>query len=205
MVEAYERAVLEWFSVALPSIRDMVYGESEESLLAKKMHLVYPCLLYYRISEEKTLEKGIPYYEPGDVDNRASKHVMFQMPQTYEASLYLNDEKDLYKVANVLRQKWYRESYVTLRYPTESDQMRVGMRLLSFRLDSERSGVEPKGPKRVIRMRWSSTLILEAIQIVPRYSGFRLTLNANDERLKVFSCCAGDSCLVQGDSVDKEG
>lgn len=200
MIEAYERAVLEWFAEAYPPICDMVYSESEDVLLAKKAHLEYPCLMYYRVPEDQALEKGIPYYEPGDEDNEAKKHVMFQMPQLYEASLFLNDEKDLYYVANVLRQKWYRESYVTLRYPDKATQMMVGMRLLSFKLSSERNGVETKGPKRVIKMQWRSVLILEAIQIVPRYTGFRITLNVNENRFKVFSCCKGDSCTLVGSS-----
>ena len=72
------------------------------------------------------------------------------------------------------------------------------MRLLSFKLTTERNGVETKGPKRAIKMQWRSTLILEAIQLVPRYTGFRISLNVNETRFKVFSCCKGDSCTLEG-------
>ena len=194
MIEQYERAVLEWFHEVWPTINVMVYAESKDALLAMKPHLVYPTLIYSRQSEDFSLIKAVEIKEP-TTDGRSRKHTMYQIPQDYEAQLFLNNEKDLYTVANLIRQKWGRESYATLRYPNEDTQMRVGMRLISFRLDSERTGIDTKGPERVLRMRWRSVLVLEAIQITPRYTGYRITLSGS-ETLKVVSTCKDGKCSV---------
>lgn len=194
MIEQYERAVLEWFHEVWPDITDMVYAESKDALLAKKPHLVYPTLIYKREAEDFSLIKAVEVKEPAE-DGKAHKHTMYQIPQDYEAQLFLNNEKDLYLVANLIRQKWGRESYATLRYPNDDTQMRVALRLISFRLSSERSGIDTKGPERVLVMRWRSVLILEAIQIVPRYTGYRVTLTGS-ETWQVVSTCKEGQCEV---------
>ncbi len=109
MIEQYERAVLEWFHEVWPDITDMVYAESKDALLAKKTHLVYPTLIYKREAENFSLIKAVEVKEPAE-DGKAHKHTMYQIPQNYEAQLFLNNEKDLYLVANLIRQKWGRES-----------------------------------------------------------------------------------------------
>lgn len=187
MIEQYERAILEWFNAAYPDIREMSYGKAEDVLLAKKAHLVYPCLLYFREDSDWVLSAGFPLKDTNS-DGSLVESVFFKVPQVYEATLFLNDEVDLYRVANLIRQKWYKNSYVTLRYPDKDTPLQVGLRLYLFKIETDRNGVDSKGPKRYLRMRWRSDLFLEARHSVARIKGFKITLNANGDRLDLYSC-----------------
>ena len=196
-IEQYEKAVLEWFHAAYPPITHMVYAKDKESLEALNKTIEYPSLLYYRQDTDHVLPKALEYFEAEKQPNRATKYVMFTTVQPYEASLYLNDEADLYRVGNVLRQRWYQDSYVTMTYPDVNSKLRVGLYLKSFGFITERSGVDTKGPRRVLRMEWQSTLLLEAAYCEPRYTGFRLMLEPpNGDRITLLSTCKGDSCAI---------
>lgn len=199
-IEQYEKAVLEWFHAAYPAIKMMVYAKDKETLLAKEKTLHYPTLLYYRDDTEHQLPKALEFYEPDPKRNgQVVKTVMFSTVQPYTASLYLNNEADLYRVGNILRQKWYQDSYVTMRYPTVGEQLRVGLFLKGFSFVTERNGVDEKGPERVLRIQWQSTVLLEADYRQPVYTGFRLYLTTpNDDRLKLMSTCRGDKCALGG-------
>lgn len=197
MIEQYERAVLEWFHAAYPKINEMVYGKQDEILEAKTPTLRYPCLTYTRSDAEQVLAKAIVVDDMKGADGKFTQSVMYSMPTDYEAHLYLNNERDLYRVLNVIRQKWHQESYVTLRYPSEDDQLRVAMRLYSMKISTVKTGVDPKGPKRDITIEWHSDLFIEALYKMQAYTGYRVTLVSPDGgRKTVRSTCKGDSCKV---------
>lgn len=197
MIEQYEHAVLEWFHAAYPKITEMVYGPVDEILEAKTPTLRYPCLTYTRSDESQVLAKAIVVDEDKDGEGKYTQSVMYSVPTEYEAHLYLNNERDLYRVLNVLRQKWHQESYVTLRYPDKDDQLRVAMRLLSMQMQTIKTGVNTKGPKRDITIKWHSDLFIEALYLKQAYTGYRVTLVAPDGGRKVVrSTCSGDKCPI---------
>ena len=198
MIEQYEHAVLEWFHAAYPRITEMVYGKQDEILESKTPTLRYPCLTYTREDAENILAKAIVVKDDGvDENGKFTQSVMYSVPTDYEAHLYLNNERDLYKVLNILRQKWHIESYVTIRYPDADDQLRVAMRLLSMKMQTVKSGVDTKGPKRDITIKWHSDLFIEALYQQQAYTGYRVTLVAQDGGRKVVrSTCKGDSCKL---------
>lgn len=198
MYEQYEKAVLEWFNNAYPVITQMIYADNIDVLLAKERTIIYPALLYSRESASMLLSKAIPYRFV-DEAGHPRESVMFHVPQEYTARLYVNDEAQLYKVANILRQRWYKESYLTLRYPTADDQMRVGMRLYNFKMESERTSVDTKGPQRQLVMHWRSDLVLEALYSPPTYTGYRIFITPQGDGkveadLPIISTCPGDTC-----------
>lgn len=193
MIEAYERAVLEWFNAIIPSLRDMVYGKVQDVLLAKKSHLVYPCMIYSRQEADWVLSKGYPIRDT--IGGKTVESVFFEVPQVYDATIFLNNEKDLYKVANVIRQRWYRESYVYLRYPDKASHLKVAMRLYKLGISTERTGIDTKGPERVINVQWRSDLFLEAQSEIKRFTGYRISLNSNESRL--ISTCKADVCALE--------
>lgn len=199
MIEQYERAILEWFAAVYPRITRMYYGGIDE-YLANESTLVYPALLYHRVDDEQVLPKALSVKaEPASLSSVASS-TFFQFPQVYEAQLFVNDATDLLRLANVFRQKWSRESYVTLRYPSASEQLLVALRLYSFKLITDRTGVDPKGPQRYLDMRWRSDLFYEAIEDVKRYTGYVVNLSAggSSESFEVANtCCQDGSCKVK--------
>lgn len=192
MIEQYEAAVLEWFNTAYPQIVTMTYAKKEDILESMKRIIEYPSLIYSRDEEEWVLSKSAKVYS--EEEGSPVKNVFYQTSQTYTATLFLRKESDLYKISNILRQRWGSDSYVTLCYPNESSTLRVAMRLLSFKMVTERSSVEDKGPKRYIVMRWTSSLFLEAEYLVHRYTGFRLSIVSMPDGSKtvVKSSCSGN-------------
>lgn len=198
MIEQYEQAVLEWFAAVYPRITRMYYGSIEE-YLANEPTLIYPALIYKRVDDEQVLPKALSVDAEATELSTVAKSTFFQFPQVYEAQLYLNDTSDLFRVANILRQKWARESYVTLRYPTVDEQLRVGLRLYNFRLVTDRTGVDVKGPQRYIQMRWRSDLFYEAIEDVKRYTGYVVNISAGGTGEKfeaANTCCKDGSCKL---------
>lgn len=195
MIARYEKAVLEWFHRSYPQVRTMVYAEELDGFFAQERTYTYPSLFYSRKEIDWVLPKAMPV--TGEVGDAEKNSVIFSATQEYEARLILNDETDLFRAANVLRQAFYRESYVTLRYPMENDQLRVGMRLIAFELATVRRKWDEKGPLRMLKMKWQSELLLEALYPVKRYTGFRVWINTpSGDRIKAFGNCAGDSCVI---------
>ena len=195
MIEQYEKAVLEWFMAVYPPITSMVYAEREDVLESMARIIEFPSLMYSRSQDDWVLPVKLPV-KYVDEEGNSRKAVLYQTPQIYEAYLFLKKEEDLYKVANVIRQRWGEDSYLHIRYPDEATLLDVELRLLNFRLVTERTSVEVKGAKRYLYMKWQSVLLLEADYGINRYTGFRLSLvTPEGDKFRVMSTCKGDKCV----------
>lgn len=174
----YEKAVLEWFHAAYPPLREAIYASDIDKLLALDDHLKYPSLVYSREDADLTLPKAYDSYCT-TADGTLEHMRAFPFEQIYDAKLVVEKQEDIWRVANTIRQRWSYDSYAHILHPDDDWHLDVGMRLLRFRVESERDNLDRKGARRVLHMRWRSSLILEDYDEANRWKGYRLWLVPN--------------------------
>lgn len=187
----YEKAVLEWFHAAYPKLREMIYADDIDKLLSKDAIVKYPSLIYSR--EDSDIVSGVPYdsYET-DADGNLQRIRTFPFDQIYTAKLVTEKQSDIWAIANAIRQHWSYDSYAHVRPKGADWLLNVGMRLLSFRVESERDNLDRKGARRVLTMRWRSVLQLEDYDEAMRWLGYRIYIVPNGVEAEEWLVAQGD-------------
>lgn len=190
-ITQYECSVLEWFNRAYKGFTQMIYAQDILSLVVDSSAIKYPTLLYHRTASTWDFLKAMPVVDT-DASGQLVRSVVFSTTQDYEAAIYLQRESDLAQMSNVIRQYWAKNSYAFVRMSPESTLsvggvsddpfiLRVGMRYVGIDPSTERTNIDPKGARRVLRVKWQSVLLICDEEIAPRYSGFQLVINARGE------------------------
>ena len=191
-IDCYEDAVLEWFHAAYPALRVAIqwHDSTPEGLLGKDRSIRYPSLVYHRVSSEWPMPVMMT---STDRDDSGTLHQasMFHVEQVYEASIYVEKQRELLKLANTLRQYWARNSYVSVRFPTDDDLLKVGLRLYNMQLVSNRDNLDTKGPERVLKITWRSDLLLYDEEEPVDYIGYRIWLSTD-------GCCLRRIKIAEG-------
>lgn len=174
----YEKAVLEWFNAAYPPLLEAIYTDNIDDLLALDRIIKYPSLVYSRQSADMALPRAMDVYCTKD-DGTLEHGRMFSFEQVYTAKLLVEKQSEVWRAANAIRQRWSYDSYAHLKHPDADWSHDVGMRLLSFQVDSERSNLNDKGAMRVLTMQWRSALVLEDYDEAFRWDSYQIVICPN--------------------------
>lgn len=176
MIVSYEKAFVEWLYSFDKSIRDVMFSDEEDILLSNYPMLRYPSVIFSREATDFTAT-----YLPVVI---GKFKVRFQpVHQVYHGKIILEKQEQALNFATKLRFYWDNHPYLSV--PFDNEEIPVGLRLLYIRVESERDDLQTKGAKRVVKFSWFSDLFMNSATEYPRYKGFRIILDAQDEKIKL--------------------
>lgn len=189
MIKEYEIKILDFFQLAVPSIKESVYAEKEDLFEVYNKRKLSPSFYYHRIADTLTLTKSITVStdkEPTPPPNGVTATKFFIVPMKYYGYIMVEKQSDLLDKMAELRFYWDENPYlqvpITLELPTD---IPVALRLLYIKVVEIRSIKEDKGPLRCIECSWESQLYLSKQEIQKLFT--KVVVNVNNQVTKEFN------------------
>lgn len=213
----YEGAVVSWLTEALPSLTQAIYSDDISRLTASSDAIRYPAVVFWRDSGDQILPQAYDIYEegPSSVQQGLSRGRFFTLPLRYTARLVCEKQSDAWKFLRLLRNWWADHSYVYVRLPDYSTDfvLKVGMKLLSMHVLSERDNLDLKGAQRVVEFSWSSQLAVDVFDGgYPMWDSYTLCVVAKDSvttehvtMIPAGGSCPSASAYVMVTPLEQEG
>lgn len=157
MIYEYEACVLKHVNAAVPEVKMASYAKEIDMFGSMAQVKELPSLLYYREPQNWEFPKTFQF-----LDQEQRKYARFNpVEQKYIGRIYVARQGDALKVASDLRFYWNTHSYVNV--PWNEQYLRVALRLLYIKVDSERTSVDKKGPMQFVELGWQSQLFFDNI------------------------------------------
>lgn len=181
----YESAVVAWLTEAIPSLVQAIYTEDVDRLTGSSEVIRYPSVIFWRDSGDQILPQAYDIYEDGQGSGQQglSRARFFTLPLRYTARLVCEKQSDAWRFLRVLRNWWADHSYVFVRLPDYSTDfvLKVGVKLLSMHVLSERDNLDLKGARRVVEFSWFSQLAVDIFDGgYPAWDTYSLCVVAKD-------------------------
>nr|DAG74681.1 MAG TPA: hypothetical protein [Bacteriophage sp.] len=182
MLIKYEAELLKYFNTIVPEIVAMKYSEDTTELLAEGKNLQYPSVYYSRQTPEWTTSwqgKEITYKD----EEHSVRATILPLKLDYKAEIMCSSHEQALNIMKEFRFNWMRNPYVYVNFPTQNDVVKVGLRLLYIKINTESMEASKQGPLRQVEVSWQSQLcILDAVTL-PNVKGFEIRVINNKKEI----------------------
>lgn len=174
MIYDYEANVLKYINQIVPSLRLMTYAKQQDMFNAMSQVTKFPAFFYYREPINWTFNKIYPVSD-------GSSNVNFSpYEQTYVGRILLENQSNVFDLASNMRFAWHRNPYLNVAWPTASDTVKVGLRLLYIKVDEDRAPDDKKGTQRYVEFSWKSQLFFYENTTLPLAEQINIHLFTDD-------------------------
>lgn len=171
MIVSYEKEFLRFVNSAVPNVKAAIYAEKEELFETFNKVKKYPAYFFSRSAEEWAHAKAITVGEGSDVTTFIPYTV------NYKGFFLLEKQSEVAQLMKDFRFYWLSNPYLSVPWPTVTDSLPVGLRLLYIKIEELRSNKDDKGPLRYLECSWQSQLFIDKNTLMPTYKGLLITIN----------------------------
>lgn len=182
MLIKYEKEILGYFNTVVPEIRSIRYSEDTAELLAESKALEYPSVFYTRQDPEWTTSWQTKAFDIIDRD-LSYRALILPLKIKYKADILCASHEQALHIMKEFRFAWVRNPYVWVKYPSDEDRVKVGLKLLYIKVITDNMEVAKSGPLRKVELSWESQLCISNLEELTNVSQYEIRLINNQKEL----------------------